>query len=115
MGQFTSYQDGKYGGFGICNMNSWTSILSTAPLLPHDVLRNIARQAGCHVYTDFTGNTYQCENYFGIYFHESGKCKIKFPKKANISEVWTNDLFGQKVDEIEIMAEKNKAFLFKYE
>lgn len=115
LGKFISYKDGRYAGLGLKNMGEWNSVLSTAPMLLKGVLRNIAKAAGCHVYTDFPGQTFHCKNYVGIYFHESGKCKIKLPRMSTeIKEVWSGKIVAKNTDTIEIDAKINETVLYKY-
>lgn len=115
LGDFISYKNGEYSGLGIKNMNDWNSVLSTAPMLVKGVLRNMAEAAGCHVYTNFPGQTFHCKNYVGIYFHESGKCKIKLPRiSSEVKEVWSGKIVAKDTDIIEIDAKINETVLFKY-
>ncbi|MCD6417032.1 MAG: family 14 glycosylhydrolase [Planctomycetes bacterium] len=115
LGQALDLPGGERPGLGVRDMGEWVSVLSVAPLLRREILRNIAREAGCHVFTDFLGNTYQCENYFGIFCHESGACRVDFPHPSRVTEVYRGEALAEHADSVEFEAEQNKAYLFHYE
>ncbi|NQT27501.1 beta-galactosidase [candidate division KSB1 bacterium] len=115
LGDLVSYQNGKYGGFGLKDMGNWTSVLSTVPLTPNAILRNIARAAGCHVYSDILGQTFHCKNYIGMFFHEDGECQIKLPYRVDVvKDVWTNQEIARNVDKLDLTVKKNNAVLYTY-
>jgi len=105
---------GEPAGFGVKQMEGWTSIFSVAPLLPKHVLRNIANAAGCHVFTDFPGQTYHCQNYVGFFAHETGTCKIRFSARCRVTEVFAGTSMGDNVDEVEVPVKINDALLLHY-
>lgn len=105
---------GEPVGLAVKQMQGWTSILSVAPMLPKHVLRNIAEAAGCHVFTDFPGQTYHCQNYIGFFAHETGRCKIRFPMRCRVRDVFTGVSWGEDVKEVEIPVKINDALLLHY-
>jgi len=107
--------DGQPGGLGIRDMGDWVSVYSAAPLVPKYILRNIASEAGCHVYTDFPGQTYQSRNYVGFFAHETGRCRIQLPYRSKIMDVYEDRVVSEGADHIEVGLHVNDAVLFHYE
>ncbi len=107
--------EGKPAGLGVKDMDNWVSVYSTAPLVPKHILRNIARSAGCHVYTDFLGQTYQCKNFVGFFAHETGNCKINLPYRAKITDAYNHKVLAEDSDRIDIKVNVNDALLFQFE
>lgn len=103
------------GGLGVKQMKNWTSVLSTAPMVHRWLLRNIAREAGCHVYTDFPGQTYHSQNYVGFFAHDSGPCTFKLPFKAKVTELFTGKAISLGDSEITLDLKVNQAVLLHYE
>ncbi|MFA5814244.1 MAG: beta-galactosidase [Bacteroidales bacterium] len=102
-------------GFAVKNMGNWVSVYSAAPLVPKIILRNIARTAGCHVYTDFPGQTYQSQNYVGFFAHETGTCTIKLPYRSRVTDVYNNLVISEGTSTFSINLQVNDAVLFNYE
>ena len=105
---------GEPAGLGVKKMNGWTSVLSIAPLVPRHILRNIAESAGCHVYTDFLGQTYHCKNFVGFFAHETGKCLIQFPHQCRVVDVFNGKTVSESTQSAEIEVRINDAILLHY-
>jgi len=69
----------------------WTSVYSTGPNLPADLLRNIARYAGCHIYNEANDVIYANKHFICLHSAQGGKQTIYLPKRTN---VW--DVFAEK-------------------
>ena len=105
---------GDRTGLGIKSMNSWTSVLSVAPLVPRHILRNIAASAGCHVFTEFTGQTYHCDNFVGFFPHETGPCSFRFPRLSRVVDVFQNKVLSESAKSVEMEAQINNPILLGY-
>ncbi len=105
---------GPRTGLAARDMEGWISVLSVAPLLPKAVLREIARSAGCHVYTDFPGQSFHCRGYYGHFFHEAGRCRILLPERGPVVEVWSGRGLADDADTVEIEAAPSRAVLLRY-
>jgi len=69
----------------------WSSAYSTAPNLPADLLRNIARYAGCHIYNEANDVIYANKHFICLHSAQGGRRAIHLPERAN---VW--DIFAEK-------------------
>ena len=105
---------GEPAGLGVKKMNGWTSVLSAAPLVPRHILRNIAESAGCHVYTDFPGQTYHCQNFVGFFAHETGKCQIRLPQMSRVVDVFRGTTVSERAESVELEVRLNDAILLHY-
>jgi len=101
-------------GLAVKNMGNWTSILSTAPMVPRFILRNIAKEAGCHVYTDFPGQTYQSDGYVGFFAHDAGEAVFRLPYKADVEDVFKKKILFKNVQKFTLRVKLNQAVLFRY-
>lgn len=102
-------------GLAVGQRDGWVSILSCAPLLPPALLRRMATEAGCHVFTDFPGQVVQCENHVGFFAHADGACEIVLPRKAElVTEIYDGPVLGRDTDRVSFHARKNRAYLLHY-
>lgn len=102
-------------GLAIKRSKDWTSIFSSAPLLPKEILRDAARDAGCHVYTDFPGQLMACRGYVGFYAHATGQCTIHLPGSYRVRELFSGESLGQGKDRVELAVKEGSAFLLRLE
>lgn len=103
-------------GLAVRALEGWVSVLSCAPLVPRALLRRIACDAGCHVYTEFPAQVTQCENHVGLFFHEDGPCTVRLPfRAARVSELYSGDVLGEDCDAVTFPARRNHAVLIGFE
>jgi hypothetical protein len=107
---------GEPAGLSVRQMEGWVSVLSCAPLIPPILLRRMARDSGCHVYTDFASQVVQCENTVGLFFHDEGPCFIRLPRVASrVTELYSGQTMAGGVQEFVYSARRNHAALFRFE
>jgi hypothetical protein len=70
--------------------SGWTSIYSSAPILPAALLRNIAREAGCHIYSDGNDVIYANKHSLCVYAPRGGTRTIQLPTRANVTDALEN-------------------------
>jgi len=75
----------------------WSSIYSTAPNLPADLLRNIARYAGCHIYNEENDVIYASRHFICLHSAQGGKRTIQLPKPTNVWDVFTEKQIASSV------------------
>ena len=78
-------------GFVVKDYDDWTSVYSTAPNIPADLLRNIARYAGCHIYNEANDVIYANRHFICLHSTQGGRRTIHLPEQT---EVW--DVFAEK-------------------
>lgn len=101
-------------GLGVKQMDDWVSVYSAAPMVPQFILQNIAREAGCHVFTDFPGQTYQSEGYVGFFAHEMGDAVFHLPYIADVMDVFQEKVLFENVEQFILPVQLNQAVLLNY-
>jgi hypothetical protein len=101
-------------GLAVKNMGGWISAFSSAPMVPKEIIRNLAEKAGCHIFTDFPGQTFGSKNFFGFYSHKTGNCTIKLPYKSRIRELFSDKIIAESADEISMDIKENTTILLHY-
>jgi hypothetical protein len=69
--------------------NGWTAIYSSSIELPPALLRNLARQAGAHVYTDSDDATYADTRYIGVHAATEGEKTVHLPRPCRVKDALT--------------------------
>ncbi|MBQ7783970.1 MAG: hypothetical protein IJ368_08380, partial [Oscillospiraceae bacterium] len=78
-----------------------------------DVVREIARYAGCHIYMDNDDVLYANQNYITIHAQASGQKVIKLPKKASAYELYEKRYYSELSDEIVFDMVKGETKMFE--
>jgi len=75
-------------GFCLKGFEDWTSIFIGAPVIPAQVLRNIARFARVHIYSDALDVLYANERFLAIHSKRAGAREISLPRRADVYDVF---------------------------
>ena len=70
-------------------VDGWTSVYSVAPKLTPDLLREFARKAGCHIYTDCGGAFYTDDQWIGVQAPEAGPVSIALRQAGKVVDALT--------------------------
>ena len=84
--------------------DGYTSVYYNAKTIPSTVLRELARFAGCHIYTESDEVIYAGRNYLTYHADHSGKKTIRFPRPVSVYEVYEERLYAENVTEMEFDA-----------
>ena len=79
-------------GYASKNFPEWTSIYSAVPNLPSAVLREIARTAGVHLYSEKGDVLYASSELLGVHTLSGGKRRFNLPQSVEI----VYDLFNRR-------------------
>lgn len=82
LGQVVYSQGNCRPGMAIKSYPEWTSIYVAAPNLPAALLRNIARFAGAHIYSDQGDVIYATRELLGIHTVSGGMRRLQLPRAA---------------------------------
>jgi hypothetical protein len=102
-------------GLVVKKQDGWTSIYSSAPILPSDLLRGIAREAGCHIYSDANDVVYAGGEYLGIYAPGGGARMIELPQAARVTDLLRNTVTVKDGKEFRLDLPATASALFKIE
>jgi hypothetical protein len=100
-------------GLVVKKMPGWTSIYSSAPILPAALLRNIARAAGCHIYSDGADVVYANREFFGIYSPAGGSRTIHLLQRSDVTDLLSNQVLAQDATEFSVELAPNTTLLLK--
>ncbi len=111
---FSTAQD-AYDGYtynkpAICikKMSDWTSVWSGISYLPAGILRNIAKQAGVHIYSCSGDQVFAGTDLFAMHAAYTGKRKIKFPIAVDILDALSQKQIYKSVTDISIELKKGQ-------
>jgi len=95
-------------GFAVKEMNAWRSVWCAVPNLPAALLRNIARYAGVHIYSN--GDDFVCANRFMVSVHAryGGKRLIALPRPSTVTDAFTGKKIAARAKEFEIHLKRNE-------
>jgi hypothetical protein len=102
-------------GLVVKKVSGWTSIYSSAPILPAPLLRNIARVAGCHIYSDGGDVVYANREFLGFYSPRGGDRIIRLPKRSNVIDLLSNQVIARDASEFRADLKPNTTLLLKIE
>lgn len=108
---------GSIGKVGFCVKRShdWTSIFVATPYVSKDVLRNIAKFAGVHLYTDCGDLVYSNEHFLAICPRVDGKRAIRLPKPKGVTDLWTNERVVETTKGFEMDLKANRTYMYLLE
>jgi hypothetical protein len=102
-------------GLVVKRMPGWTSVYSSAPILPAALVRNIARAAGCHIYSDAGDVVYANGNILAVYAPSGGTRTIRLPHKSKVVDLLDNRTLAEGTSEFSLTLAPNSTALLKLE
>jgi hypothetical protein len=84
-------------GLVVKEFAGWRSIYSAAPLLPWQLMRNIAREAGVHLYDEQGDMVWANNAFLAVYSQEAGRREIRLPAPMNVTDAYTGEWLGDGV------------------
>jgi hypothetical protein len=100
-------------GLVVKQMPGWTSIYSSAPILPATLLRSIARVAGCHIYSDGGDVVYANREFLGVYSPSGGTRTIQLPERSTVTDLLTDKSIAKDAEEFSTDLAPNTTLLLK--
>ncbi len=91
--------DGTRAGLVVRRFPGWTSVFSAAPVLPAGLLRNLARSAGVHLYTEGDEVVYANRGILAVNVNAGGPRTLHLPRPARVTELFTGKVLGDKVQQ----------------
>jgi len=93
----------------------WTSIYVAVPNIPPKLLRNIARYAGVHIYSNENDVVFANERIIAIHTRHPGRRNIQLPRRCNVYDAWSGKLLAKDTSRCELDMEKNETYLLRIE
>ena len=76
----------------------WTSVFSSAPMLPARLLRNIAQYGSVHTYIDTEDVVWASKEMVAVCVKDAGKRTVRLPEKADVRDLYSGEVIGKNVD-----------------
>lgn len=105
----------NHPGFAIKDMGDWTSVFTAAVPVPADLLREMARYGGAHVYSEENDVIMASKSFLGVHSVRSGRRTIQLPSASPVWDVTDGKQISEWADHIElnVTAPQTKLFLFR--
>ncbi|MBR2466666.1 MAG: hypothetical protein IKB38_07060 [Clostridia bacterium] len=94
--------------------DGYTSVYCGSKYVCADILREVARAAGCHIYEETGDVIYANRRFLTHHAASSGKKAIRLPAPKKVTDVYTGKSFGV-TDVIELEVLKGDTHMFKLE
>lgn len=107
------FEDNGKTGMAIKKFDNWTSVYIGAPCIQANVLRDLAKLAGAHIYVDKEEIVFANESYIGIHTAQDGPVKIKLRAPADVTEVFEDRVVAENVTEFTENIPKHATRLYK--
>ena len=88
--------------FAVKQMDSWTSVYCSVPVLPPAVVRNIAREAGVHIYSDMDDFVAANNWLLTVSAAIGGQRTLRLPRKATIVDAMNDTIVQRDSDTIRV-------------
>jgi hypothetical protein len=80
--------------------DGFTSVYYGSKFICAELVRHLARYAGCHIYCDTDDVTYIHKNYLTLHSCERGEKTVHFPYPVDVWEVYEDKCYGEGVTEL---------------
>jgi hypothetical protein len=102
-------------GFVVKEFEDWTSIYVSTPMLSKDILRNIAKFAGVHIYAESGELVYGNKHFLSIYPRIRGKKVISLPEPKTVTDLWNDKPIAENTSRLEIDMKANTTYMYLLE
>lgn len=93
----------EVGGFAIKKLPSWTSVYSAVPYLSIEVMRNLAKMAGVHVYRDANDILYADKHFVCVHTGaQPATDTLRLPAKTSVYDVFSSKLISPSTDAVKL-------------
>lgn len=95
------------------NFETWRSVFVPKPNMSAGTLRELARQAGVHIYCDQDEVLYVNDRFVALHTAKPGRKSIRFPRRlGTIRELFTNTVMAANSDEVVVDCPNPTTLLF---
>lgn len=109
------YLQNKLPAISIKECNGFTSIFYGAKQITSDIVRQFAKFAGCHIYSETDDCIYISDEFITIHAKSTGQKNIRLKGLFNVKEIYTDKFFGKKTDFIEFNMKLGETYTFNLE
>ena len=88
--------DGR-AGLVVKDFQGWTSVYSSALVLPHGLLRALAQEAGMHFYAQAGDVVYANRSLLAVSVNEGGVRTVRLPRPADVYDLYEGREVGRRI------------------
>jgi hypothetical protein len=107
------FLDSKLPALAVKEQDGYTGIYCGSKYLSCDVIKEIARFAGCHIYSETDDVVYVNPNYITIHAASSGTKTICLPEKRTVMDAYNGTLYGENADMFRVELLKGETKMFR--
>lgn len=98
--------------FAVKRMRDWTSVWCGVPNMPACLLRNIAKFAGVHIYTEGDDVVYASNSLFAVHARYSGERIIHLPRPCTVVDPFTDNTIAKGVQSFTVALRRGQTGLW---
>ncbi len=98
--------------FAIRKFENWTSVYAATCLVLPEIIRDLAKLAGCHIYLDTNDICLGNKNFVSVHAAKTGNKTIKLPGKADVYDVFSGKTVASGVKSFTIPLKWGETRLF---
>ncbi|MGI6595697.1 MAG: InlB B-repeat-containing protein [Candidatus Ratteibacteria bacterium] len=109
---FAIFSDTGKSGLAVKEFNDWTSVYCGTIAVPSSILRNIAKKAGVHLYTDTDDIINTNNSFLGMHTATEGAKQIRLPARMDVYDMFSKRLMGKDIDRFDVSVPIHSSILF---
>ncbi len=94
------YRDTDLPSLAVKTVGQSRAIFCGSPKLPSDLLRNVARAAGVHIYSDSLDTLAANDRFIMLHTATAGEKTIRLQEKADVVDVFENQVLARDVEQV---------------
>ena len=102
-----------YPAVSVKETDAFTSVFYGSKFIKSDVVRELARYAGCHIWCDDDEVLYVNRNYLTFHASSTGEKTLRFPNKVSLYEVYEDKFYAHGVTELTFHAYLGETKMFR--
>jgi hypothetical protein len=99
-------------GFCAKQFDDWRSVFVGVPHVPTNVLRNIAKAAGVHIYSELDDLVYANNDFLAIHTNRAGPREIKLRKATDVVDVFTGEIIAKNTNKFLVELRQYETVLY---
>lgn len=107
------FLDSQKPALAVKDVGGYTAVYCGSKYLSCDVVKEIARFAGCHIYSETDDVLYANANYITLHAAHSGHKTIFLPKTCDVVDAYDDTVYAIQADRVEIHLLKGETKMFR--
>jgi hypothetical protein len=100
--------------FALKHLGTWTSVYAPSSLLPPEVYRALAVEAGVHVFNDRSDALYANRSFVCVHADGAGRRTVRFPSRGRLTDLMTGTVLAAESDELVYDFQNGETLIIQY-